>query len=65
MVHEGEAHNPAPEAGLCARCLHVRCIRTDKGTVYFMCRAAGQDDRLSKYPRLPVLECHAFAENVC
>lgn len=49
-----------PEAGLCEGCVHVRLVRSARGPVYVLCRAAAADATLSKYPRLPVLSCHAF-----
>jgi hypothetical protein len=47
-------------AGLCAQCLHSRAIVTRRGSTFVLCEASLTDDRLARYPRLPVLRCHAF-----
>jgi hypothetical protein len=43
--------------GLCARCHHARRVVSGKGSEFWLCELAGQDARLPKYPRLPVLRC--------
>ena len=47
-------------AGLCAVCRHARRIRSNKGSVFFLCGLAATDPRFPKYPRLPVLSCDGF-----
>jgi len=49
--------------GLCARCLHVRVIRSDRGTTFYFCKLSATDARFPKYPRLPVLTCSGFEED--
>ncbi|RMH22760.1 MAG: hypothetical protein D6701_01125 [Gemmatimonadetes bacterium] len=56
----GEAFAPPPNAGLCARCAWARVVRSGRGSVFLLCRRARTDERLRKYPPLPVLACHAF-----
>ncbi len=48
------------QAGLCARCRHVRIIRSSKGSVFYMCRRAANDPRFLRYPPLPVSVCEGF-----
>jgi hypothetical protein len=43
--------------GLCAHCKHVRIIRSDRGSVFYLCRRSATDSAYSQYPRLPVLSC--------
>jgi len=48
------------EPGLCATCEFARLNETRRGTVYLRCTRASWDDRLVKYPRLPVVECPGY-----
>lgn len=48
-------------AGLCERCAHRRLVRSARGSTFSLCQQAARDPRLDRYPRLPVLACHAFA----
>ena len=43
--------------GLCARCKHVRIIRSDRGSIFYLCRRSSTDPSYPQYPRLPVLLC--------
>jgi len=45
---------------MCATCLHVRHMQSDRGSVFFLCQLALTDDRFRKYPRLPVLQCDGY-----
>jgi hypothetical protein len=47
-------------AGLCASCMHAKLNVTRRDTAYLRCTRAEWDDRLPRYPRLPVLECVGF-----
>ena len=47
-------------AGLCEQCLHVRVMRSDKGSVFYRCGLSDSDAAFPKYPRLPVLQCRGF-----
>jgi hypothetical protein len=49
-------------AGLCARCVHRREIRTDRGSVFTMCLRSFREPEYPKYPRLPVLRCAGFED---
>jgi hypothetical protein len=48
------------QPGLCGICRHVARNDTRRGTVYFRCARAQWDERLVKYPRLPVVACVGF-----
>jgi len=55
--------NPRPDAdaaGLCARCKQVRRVRTDRGSVFYLCRRSSTDPSYPQYPRLPVLFCRGY-----
>jgi hypothetical protein len=43
--------------GMCGDCRHALLKETHRGTAYLRCGRAAWDDRLVKYPRLPVTEC--------
>ena len=47
-------------AGLCESCRHARLNETNRGTAYLRCTRAAWDERLPRYPRLPVTECVGF-----
>jgi hypothetical protein len=49
-----------PSVGLCATCLHMRIVRSDRGSVFRQCLLSLEDSRFPKYPRLPVLECSGW-----
>jgi hypothetical protein len=46
-------------AGLCASCVHVRRVTSDRGSVFYRCGYAAVDVTFPKYPRLPVWHCRA------
>ncbi len=46
--------------GLCADCTHARVVRSDRGSIFYLCRLALQDPHFPKYPRLPVLDCAGY-----
>jgi hypothetical protein len=47
-------------AGLCEGCVHAKLNVTQRGPTYLRCLRAEWDDRLPRYPRLPVLDCVGF-----
>lgn len=51
---------PSPPPGLCGECLHARRIESAKGSVFWLCERARDDERLRKYPPIPVLRCVGF-----
>ena len=50
------------DVGLCARCQHGIVQRSAKGSEFWRCGAAEQDERLLRYPPLPVRACPAYTE---
>lgn len=48
------------DPGLCAGCVHGRAIRSDRGSVFWLCRRSATDSRFPRYPSLPVLACAGF-----
>ena len=48
------------DPGLCGRCRHARVVENDRGSRFWLCRAAAWRDDLRRYPALPVLHCPAF-----
>ena len=46
---------PFPES-LCHRCVHLRVVRSGRGSTFLMC----QHPDLPKYPRQPVAACPGF-----
>ncbi len=47
-------------AGLCGDCVHAKINWTRRGTAYLRCLRAAWDQRLTRYPRLPVTGCPGF-----
>ena len=47
--------------GMCGDCRYALVKETHRGTAYLRCGRAAWDDRLVKYPRLPVTNCEGFA----
>lgn len=52
---------PEPAVGLCAGCVHVRVVRSGKGSTFYLCERSRTDPAFPRYPRLPVLRCRGFA----
>lgn len=48
---------PEHTHGLCPTCRHVRIVRSDRGSSFFLCRRAASDPRYRKYPPQPVVTC--------
>ena len=48
------------KVGLCANCAHVQIIKSDRGSVFYMCLLSKTDPRFPKYPRLPVIACSGY-----
>jgi hypothetical protein len=47
-------------AGFCADCTHARVVRSDRGSLFYLCQLSFEDPSFPKYPRLPVLDCAGF-----
>ena len=49
-----------PEVGLCGLCRHAHVQRSSKGSEFWRCMAADADERLLRYPPLPVARCVGY-----
>jgi hypothetical protein len=38
----------------------MRIIRSDKGSLFYLCKLSATDPRFVKYPRLPVVSCPGY-----
>jgi hypothetical protein len=47
-------------AGLCDTCSFCRVVRSDRGSVFYLCEKSFTDSAFMKYPRLPVLQCTGY-----
>lgn len=52
--------NDIPNAGLCERCRHCKQVRTERGSVFYLCGLHDRDPRFAKYPHVPVLHCSGY-----
>ena len=50
--------------GLCTTCKFIKPVRSSRGSLFVMCGRAKADDRLAKYPVLPVLSCVGYEDVV-
>lgn len=46
--------------GLCRGCRYPFLNHTKRGTTYLRCTRAAWDNRLPRYPQIPVLDCIGF-----
>jgi len=59
-MNPSKASVESTDPGLCATCRHMQLIRSDRGSVFYLCRISFTDERFPKYPRLPVRECEGY-----
>jgi hypothetical protein len=59
MADRSHAHVDE-EVGLCSACAHAATQVNTRGNVFWRCQAADRDERLLRYPPLPVRRCPAF-----
>lgn len=60
-MHDGSIPKSRPKyIGLCADCLHMRHIKSDRGSLFYLCQLSATDEKFPKYPRLPVLRCSGY-----
>lgn len=52
-----DAGRTGPAIGLCGRCRHLREQASRRGSVFYRCARADEDERYPRYPALPVLRC--------
>lgn len=46
--------------GLCASCVFMRRIVSDRGSVFYFCERSVKQAEFPKYPRLPVRVCGGY-----
>lgn len=49
-------------AGLCADCVNVKVMRSDRDSVFYLCQLSFTYSQFQKYPALPVLNCDGYVE---
>ena len=52
--------NTSMSPGLCATCVHMRELTSDRGSIFYRCALSDSDPRFPRYPRLPVLLCDGY-----
>lgn len=50
---------PSPR-GLCPDCRHVRAIRSERGSTFWMCERSKAEPMYPKYPPQPRVSCTGF-----
>ena len=50
--------------GLCLDCRHAQRIQSDRGSTFYRCKLSDRDSNFPKYPRLPVLHCAGYTQQV-
>lgn len=61
MGRKNDIETPRADIGLCATCRNAREIKSDRGSVFYMCLLSLTDARFPKYPALPVRACSGYA----
>jgi hypothetical protein len=56
-MDDGDVLDPV---GLCGHCRHMQLIRSDRGTIFYLCQLSATDPRFPKYPTLPVIDCAGY-----
>lgn len=51
------------EVGLCFTCRYARRLTSAKGSGFYRCEKAAEDDSLVAYPPLPVTRCRAYSKS--
>jgi len=63
MTHDPDATRDRKAAGLCATCRHVITQGTKRGSVFYRCGRADDDERFRRYPPIPVSACPGFEDD--
>jgi hypothetical protein len=67
VPNEKAPQSPPPalpaDPGMCGGCRYASVKATHRGTAYLRCTRSAWDERLPKYPRLPVQDCPGFARD--
>jgi hypothetical protein len=63
-VDRDDAHGSRQaKIGLCADCQFARAMNSAKGSEFWRCGRADEDEGFLKYPPLPVRVCEGFQAN--
>jgi hypothetical protein len=60
MMNDRRVFQQAETAGLCDTCRHLKVIRNDRGSVFYLCRLSFTDPRFPRYPAIPVVACPGY-----
>ena len=60
MPEKNTSASSKPDEGLCATCLHVRVVESERSSRFLLCGLSETDPQFPKYPRLPVLSCSGY-----
>ena len=60
MMDDPRVAGQAGAAGLCHACRHMDVIRSDRGSVFYLCRLSFSDPSFPRYPPIPVVACAGF-----
>jgi hypothetical protein len=61
---DGQAEPQARhEAGLCARCVHMDVVTSNRGSRFYLCRLSFTDPAFPRYPPIPVVACAGFVRS--
>ncbi len=63
MANASNSWKSEESSGLCADCVHSRCVESSRGSVFLLCGLSRSDPRFAKYPPLPVLSCPGYQKN--
>ena len=47
---------------LCLTCIHVKIIRNERGSTFYLCQKSRTDPAFAKYPHQPVVTCSGYVE---
>lgn len=59
-MNKSRSNSESNAAGLCGECRHMRRIKSDRGSAFYLCQRSLTNSTFPKYPRLPVVECAGF-----
>ena len=59
-MNKARSSSESNAVGLCGGCRHMRLIKSDRGSTFYLCQRSLTDSSFPKYPRLPVLQCRGF-----
>jgi hypothetical protein len=65
MAEKNQETDERVKVGLCADCMHAQRVKSDRGSVFFLCDRSTSDARFPKYPPLPVVRCIGYEGPSC